>query len=201
MDQLKCLRVFVQVVADGSFAGAARHLDIAPAVATRALAELEAHLGARLLNRTTRRLALTEIGEAYLETARSVLAQLDEGDELASTATRQPGGTLRVACPPAFAVHQLAPVLPLFTQRFPRISVELAVPGPLAVADEGFDVSVLSVGGQAPQGAFVARPLAWSTFILCASPDYLSRQGVPQHPQDLAGHTAWPPPLQASGAS
>ena len=195
MDQLKCLRVFVQVVADGSFAGAARHLDIAPAVATRALAELEAHLGARLLNRTTRRLALTEIGEAYLETARSVLAQLDEGDELASTATRQPGGTLRVACPPAFAVHQLAPVLPLFTQRYPRISVELAVPGPLAVADEGFDVSVLSVGGQAPQGAFVARSLAWSTFILCASPDYLSRQGVPQHPQDLAGHTGVAPAI------
>lgn len=188
MDQLRCLRVFVQVVADGSFAAAARRLDMAPAVATRALAELEAHLGTRLLHRTTRRLALTDIGETYLETARSVLAQLDEGDALAGAATRQPGGTLKVACPPAFAVHQLARVLPLFTHTYPRIVVDLAVPGPLAVVDDAADLSILSVGGQAPQGEFVARPLARSTFVLCASPTYLRQRGVPHKPQDLVNH-------------
>ena len=188
MDQLRCLRVFVQVVADGSFAAAARRLDLAPAVATRALAELEAHLGTRLLHRTTRRLALTDIGETYLETARSVLAQLDEGDPLAGAATRQPGGTLKVACPPAFAVHQLARVLPLFTHTYPRIVVDLAVPGPLAVVDDAADLSILSVGGQAPQGDFVARPLARSTFLLCASPAYLRQRGVPHKPQDLVNH-------------
>lgn len=188
MDQLRCLRVFVQVVADGSFAAAARRLDMAPAVATRALAELEAHLGSRLLHRTTRRLALTDIGETYLETARSVLAQLDDGDALAGAATRQPGGTLRVACPPAFAVHQLARVLPVFAQAHPRIVVELTVPGPLTVVDDAADLSILSVGGQALHGDFVARPLAHSTFVLCASPAYLRQHGVPQDPQDLVNH-------------
>lgn len=188
MDQLRCLRVFVQVVADGSFAAAARRLDMAPAVVTRALAELEAHLGTRLLHRTTRRLALTDIGETYLETARNVLAQLDEGDALAGAATRQPGGTLKVACPPAFAVHQLARVLPVFTRKYSRIAVDLAIPGPLAVVDDAADLSILSVGGQAPQGDFVARPLARSTFVLCASTAYLCQRGVPHSPQDLVNH-------------
>lgn len=193
MDQLRCLRVFNQVVSQGSFAGAARALDLAPAVVTRCVAELEAHLGARLLNRTTRRLALTEVGETYLEGARQVLAQLDANDALAGAAVREPAGTLRVLCPPAFAVHQLAPVLPQFSARYPRIALELSLPGPLDAADDAFDVSVLSLGSQALQGAFVARPLALSTFVLCASPDYLRRCGTPQRPEDLAQHTGVAP--------
>jgi DNA-binding transcriptional LysR family regulator len=193
MDQIRCLRVFDQVVSQGSFAGAARALDLAPAVVTRCVAELEAHLGARLLNRTTRRLALTEVGATYLEGARQVLAQLDANDALAGSAVREPVGTLRVLCPPAFAVHQLAPVLPQFSARYPRISVELSLPGPLDAADDAFDVSVLSLGSQALQGAFVARPLALSTFVLCASPDYLRRRGEPEHPEDLAQHTGVAP--------
>ncbi|MFN4120854.1 LysR substrate-binding domain-containing protein [Acidovorax sp.] len=196
MDQLRCLRVFVQVVADGSFAAAARRLDLAPTVATRAVAELEAHLGARLLQRTTRRLALTEIGETYLETARNVLAQLDEADALAGAATRQPGGTVKLVCPPAFLVHQMAPVLPLFLAQHPRITVELvAAAGGLAVVDDAADLSILSVGGQPPEGDFVARPLGLSTFVLCASPAYLHRCGTPQVPEDLAAHQGVAPAL------
>ena len=193
MDQLRCLRVFSQVVAQGSFAGAARTLDLAPAVVTRCVAELEAHLGARLLNRTTRRLALTEVGEAYMEGARDVLARLDANDALAGAGVREPAGTLRVLCPPAFAVHQLAPVLPLFSARYPRIAMELSLPGPLDSADGAYDVSVLSLGSQSLQGEFVARPLAWSTFILCASPDYLRRCGTPQRPEDLIHHSGVAP--------
>jgi len=193
MDQLRCLRVFSQVVSQGSFAGAARTLDLAPAVVTRCVAELEAHLGARLLNRTTRRLALTEVGETYLAGARDVLAQLDANDALAGAAVREPAGSLRVLCPPAFAVHQLAPVLPVFSARYPRITVELSLPGPLDAADSAFDVSVLSLGSQALQGEFVARPLAFSNFILCASPDYLCRCGTPGAPEDLAHHTGVAP--------
>lgn len=193
MDQLRCLRVFNQVVSQGSFASAARTLDLAPAVVTRCVAELEAHLGARLLNRTTRRLALTEVGETYLAGAREVLAQLDAHDAMAGAAVREPAGTLRVVCPPAFAVHQLALVLPLFSARYPRIAVELSLPGPLDSADSAFDVSVLSLGSQALQGEFVARPLACSTFILCASPDYLRRRGIPEVPEALIHHTGVAP--------
>lgn len=193
MDQVRCLRVFSQVVAQGSFAGAARAMDLAPAVVTRCVAELEAHLGARLINRTTRRLALTEVGETYLQGAREVLAQLDANDALASESVKEPAGSLRVLCPPAFAVHQLAPVLPVFSARYPRIALELALPGPLDAADGGYDVSVLSLGAQPLQGEFVAKPLAWSTFILCASPEYLSRRGTPQHPHDLVHHSGVAP--------
>jgi DNA-binding transcriptional LysR family regulator len=193
MDQLRCLRVFSQVVAQGSFAGAARTLDLAPAVVTRCVAELEAHLGARLLNRTTRRLALTEVGEAYLEGAREVLERLEANDAMASAAVREPAGNLRVLCPPAFAVHQLAPVLPMFSSRYPRIAVELSLPGPLDSADSAYDVSVLSLGSQPLQGEFVARPLAWSTFILCASPDYLRRRGTPHRPEELIHHSGVAP--------
>lgn len=193
MDQLRSLRVFEQVVSQGSFAAAARALDLAPAVVTRCVAELEDHLGARLLNRTTRRLALTEVGEAYLEGARQVLAQLDACDAMASDAVREPAGTLRVLCPPAFAVHQLAPVLPLFSARHPRVAIELSLPGPLNAADQAFDVSVLSLGSQDLQGEFVARPLACSSFLLCASPEYLQRRGTPMRPQDLEQHAGVAP--------
>jgi DNA-binding transcriptional LysR family regulator len=146
-----------------------------------------------LLNRTTRRLALTEVGETYLAGARAVLAQLEANDALAGAAAREPAGSLRVLCPPAFAVHQLAPVLPQFSARYPRIAVELCLPGPLVTADSAFDVSVLSLGSQALQGEFVARPLAWSTFVLCASPDYVRRCGMPQRPEDLVHHTGVAP--------
>ena len=121
MDQLRALRVFAQVIEEGSFAGAARVLDLAPAVVTRAVSYLEDHLGARLLNRTTRKLALTEVGQDYLERAKHVLAELDDADALASVVNKTPNGTLRLLCPPAFATHQLVWHLPLVNKRFPSI--------------------------------------------------------------------------------
>ena len=114
MDQLKAMRVFARVIDEGSFAKAARAMDLAPAVVTRLVAELEEHLGARLINRTTRRLALTDIGESYLERTRGILADLDEAEALASASTAEPRGHLRVLVPPGFAVHQLAKHLPRF---------------------------------------------------------------------------------------
>lgn len=197
MDQLRSLRVFAQVIAEGSFAGAARTLDMAPAVVTRAIAELEEHLGARLLNRTTRSLALTEIGEAYLESARRVLCELDDADALAGSASSVPSGVLRVVCPPAFATHQLARHLPRFRALYPRIQLELAAPGPVDAAHENFDVSILSIGQQPLQGDFVARPLATSAFIICAAPGYLNQRGRPQHPEELLAHDGLLPDVAA----
>jgi DNA-binding transcriptional LysR family regulator len=197
MDQLRSLRVFVQVIAEGSFAGAARTLDLAPAVVTRAVADLEDHLGVRLLNRTTRSLALTEVGEDYLERAKRVLSELDDADALATAVNSAPSGNLRILCPPAFATHQLVRHLSVFRQRYPRIQLELSAPGPVGVADENFDVSILSIGQQPLQGDFVVRQLAASKFILCAAPAYLQRCGQPQHPQDLMQHEGLLPDVAA----
>jgi len=197
MDQLRALRVFAQVIAEGSFAGAARALDLAPAVVTRAVSDLEDHLGVRLLNRTTRSLALTEAGEDYLERAKRVLAELDDADALASAVHQAPSGTLRVLCPPAFATHQLVRRLPVFRQRFPGIHLELSAAGPVGAADENFDVSILSIGQQPLQGDFVVRPLASSTFVLCAAPAYLKRSGQLQQPEDLLQHDGLLPDVAA----
>lgn len=197
MDQLRSLRVFAQVVAEGSFAGAARTLDLAPAVVTRAVSDLEEHLGARLINRTTRRLALTEIGETYLESAKGVLADIDDADALAACANSEPSGSLRIVCPPAFATHQLAKCLPHFHKRYPRIQLELATPGPIAAADENFDISILSIGQQPLQGDFVVRQLASSSFVICAAPAYLDRCGRPQQPDDLLLHDGLLPAVAA----
>jgi DNA-binding transcriptional LysR family regulator len=188
MDQLRSLRVFAQVIAEGSFAGAARALDLAPAVVTRAVSDLEDHLGVRLLNRTTRSMALTEVGEDYLERAKRVLAELDDADSVASSVNSAPSGNVRILCPPAFATHQLVPRLPAFRQRFPRIRLELAAAGPVAAADEHFDVSVVSVGQQPLQGDFVIRPLASSRFVVCATPGYLAQRAPVLVPDDLLQH-------------
>jgi DNA-binding transcriptional LysR family regulator len=188
MDQLRSLRVFVQVMATGSFTKAAQALDMTPAVVTRAVADLEAHLGARLLNRTTRRLALTVVGEAYLDQAKRILMDLDDADALAGVSITQPRGRLRVICPPAFAVHQLARHLPRFRSLYPRIGLELEAPGPVGIANENFDVSILSVVQNSLQGDFIARQLACSSFIACAAPSYLARRGRPSHPDDLLQH-------------
>jgi DNA-binding transcriptional LysR family regulator len=197
MDQLRAVRVFLKVVAEGSFAGAARALDLAPAVVTRVVAELEAHLGTRLLQRTTRRIALTDAGAAYRERVQRIVAEFDDADAEAGQSTLRPGGTLRVLCPPAFAAHQLAAMLPRFRERFPQLGVELAASGAVEAADENFDVSIVSVGAQPMAGDFVARPLARSAFIVCASPAYLKRRGRPEVPDDLLQHDAVLPAVTA----
>ena len=196
MDQLRAIKVFVRVIDEGSFAGAARALDLAPAVITRLVAELEDHLGTRLLNRTTRRLALTEIGEAYLERARRILADVEEAAALAASATQEVRGLLRVLCPPAIAVHQLAKHLPKFHREYPLVTLEITSPGPVETVDDGYDLTIF-LTRDLPDGDFIARRLARSEFILCASPDYLDQRGRPEHPRDLKQHDALIPPTPA----
>jgi DNA-binding transcriptional LysR family regulator len=194
MDQLRAMRVFAKVVDEGGFAKAARVLDAAPPVVTRLVAELESHLGARLLNRTTRSIALTEVGEAYLEKVRSILIDIEEAEALASEATTEPRGHLRILCPPAVAVHQLAKHLPRFRDAHPHVTVEIAAPGPVETLDEAYDLTIIAVRGGL-QGDFVARRLARSEVVACASPEYLDRRGRPTHPSELAAHDALMPPL------
>lgn len=194
MDLMRAMKVFVRVVDEGGFAKAARALDLAPPAVTRIVADLEAHLNARLLNRTTRSIALTEVGEAYLEKVRNILVEVEESEALADEGTREPRGHLRVLCPPAIAVHQLAKHLARFSARHPQVSIELHSPGPVETVDESYDLTIIAVR-TALQGDYVARLLARSEVVTCASPEYLDRRGRPHHPRELATHDALVPPI------
>ena len=188
------MRVFARVVDEGSFAAASRALDLAPAVVTRVVAELEEHLGARLMNRTTRRLALTEVGDDYLLRVRQILADVDEAEVLVGNATSEPRGHLRVLVPPALAVHQLAKHLGRFRQLYPQVTVELHSPGPVETLDEAYDLTLVA-SRQPLSGEFIARRLARTEVVLCASPEYLDRRGRPTHPDELRHHDTLLPPI------
>jgi DNA-binding transcriptional LysR family regulator len=196
MDHLRAMKVFLRVIDEGGFAKAARALDMAPPVVTRVVAELEAHLGARLLNRTTRRIALTEIGESYCEKARQILIDFEEAEALASEATKDPRGHLRLLVPPAVAVHQLAKHLPSFRRQYPLVSLEIVAPGAVESVDEDFDITILAQRNPL-EGDFIARRLARSEVILCASPEYLDKRGRPLHPRELVHHEALIPPISS----
>ena len=196
MDQLKAMKVFVRVVDEGGFAKAARALDMAPPVVTRMVAELENHLGARLLNRTTRSISLTEVGEQYVDKVRGILADLGDADTLASEGTRLPRGHLRLLCSPAVAVHQLAKHLPRFQAQYPQVTLEIASPGVVETVDEAFDLTIFA-RREAPDGEFIARRLARTEVVVCASPEYLDRRGRPQHPSELKAHESVIPPISS----
>lgn len=194
MDQLRAMKVFAKVAEEGGFAKAARSLDMAPPVVTRMVAELEQHLGARLLNRTTRSIALTEVGEQYLDKVRQILLGIEESEALAAENTKVPRGHLRVLCPPAVAVHQLAKHLPRFQAEYPQVTLELHSPGPVDTVSEQHDLTIFA-SRDAPDGDFIARRLARTEVVVCASPEYLDRRGRPEHPRELVDHEAIIPPL------
>jgi DNA-binding transcriptional LysR family regulator len=195
VDQLRAVRTFLEVVDRGGFAGAARAMAQSPAVVTRLVADLEQHLGTRLLNRTTRSVALTQAGQAYAAQTRPLLAALEQADAQARAATALPQGRLRVQVPPSFAVHQLAKALPAFRSRCPGVTLEIVASGPVASVDERCDLSIIVTQGEELDGDFVARPLARSELVLCASPEYIERFSRPGHPRDLASHDVLVPPI------
>lgn len=187
MDRLLSMRVFERVVDEGSFAAAARALDLSAPVVTRLVADLEEHLGTRLLQRSTRRLALTDAGQAYLARVRHILQDIDEAHAVTSAHTRELEGTLRLHAPPALATHVIAPLLAGFRERYPRIRVDLEVESPREPPIEEFDITLIG----APDGFdadIVARKVGESEAILVASPSYIQRMGSPQTPADLARH-------------
>lgn len=186
MDRLQTMRVFARVIDEGGFAAAARALDLSPPAVTRMVSDLEAHLGVRLIQRTTRRLALTDAGEAYLERVRQILGELDEAEALARSETTQPRGTLRLLCGPSFSTHYLCNLVPEYQRRHPQVRIELDALQATTV-DEAYDLTIL-VTAQPLQGSFVARPLAKSEVILCASPQYLRTMPPIRRPRDLNAH-------------
>ncbi|MGJ7490921.1 LysR substrate-binding domain-containing protein [Variovorax sp. ZT4R33] len=187
MDRLRAFEVFVTVVARGSFTKAADALDTSPANVTRYVNELETHLGTRLLNRSSRRLSLTEGGEALYERARSILEDVAETEALAGTASLQPRGRLRVNAPLSFGVLVLAPLWPRFMARYPEVELDIVlIDRVVDIVDEGYDLAIrISRSGST---SHIARRLSRSRNIVCASPAYLATHGMPMVPADLAQH-------------
>lgn len=187
MDRLQSMRVFQQVVDDGSFAAAARKFDMSAAVVTRLVGDLEDHLGVRLLQRTTRRLALTDAGETYLARVRHILTDIDEAHAAAQAHAQEMSGTIRIMTPPVFAVHVLAPLVAEFGRRYPKVVLDIHVDSPLVPPVEDYDLTLLGAADTFDAN-IIARPIASSDGILCASPDYLRRNGTPAQPEDLPQH-------------
>jgi DNA-binding transcriptional LysR family regulator len=198
MDRLLSMRVFQRVVDDGGFAAAARALDMSPATVTRLFGDLEQHLGARLMQRTTRKLALTEAGEVYLLRVRSILNEIDDAESAVGTSTQELQGTVHVLASPVLASYFLAPHIATWRQQHPKVALEIAVdPFPQRRVDE-FDVTFMAVDEEY-DGNVVARPLATTEWILCAAPSYLQRRGIPHLPQDLQHHDYLKFPRQQGG--
>lgn len=187
MDRLQSMRVFQQVVDDGSFAAAARKFDMSSAVVTRLVGDLEDHLGVRLLQRTTRRLALTDAGETYLARVRHILNDIDEAHAAAQAHAQEMSGTIRIMTPPVFAVHVLAPLVAEFGRRYPKVVLDIHVDSPLVPPVEDYDLTLLGAADTFDAN-IIARPIASSDGVLCASPDYLRRNGTPERPEDLPQH-------------
>lgn len=187
MDRLQSMRLFQQVVDDGSFAAAARKFDMSAAVVTRLVGDLEAHLGVRLLQRTTRRLALTDAGIAYLARLRHILSDIDEAHAAAQAHVQEMSGVIRILAPPLFGVHVLAPLVAEFGRRYPHVVLDIHVDSPQLPPIEDYDLTLLGAADTFDAN-IIARPIASSDGILCASPGYLREHGTPQQPEDLAGH-------------
>lgn len=192
------MRVFQRVVDDGGFAAAARTLDLSPATVTRLFGDLEQHLGARLMQRTTRKLALTAAGEVYLLRVRSILNEIDDAEAAVGTSTQELQGTVHVLASPVLASYFLAPHIAAWRRQHPKVALEIAIdPFPEQRVDE-FDVTFMAVDEEY-DGNVVARALSTTDWILCAAPSYLQRAGTPQQPQDLLHHDFLKFPRQQGG--
>ena len=190
MDQLQAMRVFVSVAEIGSMAGAARALDIAPAVVTRQVAQLENHLGARLLQRNSRRLVLTEVGQEYRRRATAILAKVEAAAAEVSLSSRAVTGRLRLTANSALLSHALMPLLPAFRRRYPELQLAVEARDDADRPDASADLTLLTARMGSLDGNFIARLLARTEVVLCASPSYLRTHGTPLHPQGLADQEA-----------
>lgn len=187
MDRLLAMQVFSAVVEAGAFARAADRLTLSTSAVSRHVADLERHLGARLLQRSTRRLSLTETGAAYYERCRQILADVDEAESLAADAEARPHGLLRVSLPHSFGLAYVAPLLPDFCARYPELELEVGFSDRVVdLVAEGIDLA-LRIGLDL-RTTLVARRLATIRIVPCAAPDYLARRGSPATPADLKQH-------------
>ena len=186
-DVLTGMRVYTSVVDAGSFAKAAEKLDLSRGMTSRYVAQVEAHLGVRLLNRTTRRLSLTEAGHDYYQRATQILGLVEEAERAAMDEAAEPRGTLRINTSVSFGVRHLGDAINAYLRRYPQVKVDMTLNDRVVdLVEEGFDLAV-RIARQIDPG-LVARPITRARLVACASPDYLKHHGVPKSPSDLASH-------------
>lgn len=187
MDKTQEMATFVAVVEAGSFVAAADALGLSKAAVSRHVGELERRLGTRLLQRTTRRLSLTDDGQRFHARAKELLAAIDEAESEMTSRSAEPTGLLRINAPLSFGVRHLAPLWGRFAAAYPKVSLEIDLNDRVVdLIEEGYDLAVRITN--LPSSQLVSRQLASSRMVLCASPDYLARHGVPAHPRELAAH-------------
>jgi LysR family transcriptional regulator for bpeEF and oprC len=187
MDRLQAMAVFVRVVESGGFTRAAEVLRMPKATVTTLVQQLEAHLGVKLLNRTTRRVNVTPDGAAYYERCARILAEVDDTETALRRTNGAVSGRLRVDVPATFGRRVLMPALPDFIARYPDVRLEVGCGDrPVDLIEEGVDCVVR--GGDPGDESLVARRVGELEFVCCATPAYLAAHGVPEHPRDLAQH-------------
>lgn len=188
MDRLTAMEMFVRVVSAKSFSAAARQLGVSKSVVSKAVAELEDRLRAQLLNRTTRQMSLTEVGQAYYERCISILEQVSETEQLVTSGSRCPRGLLRVSAPMTFSVLNLGWPLSDFMEQYPELSLELTLNDRVVdIVEEGFDLAI-RISRRLKDSNLIAVKLSSSRTVTCASPKYLEQFGEPKHPRDLLQH-------------
>ena len=187
MDRIDTMNAFVSVVTEGSFARAAERLDISPQLVSKYVSQLEEHLGTRLLNRTTRKVSVTEAGTAYFQRAQQVLNDIDDMENELGDLQHSVRGLLRINAPVSFAIQHMASVLTAYRAAFPEVQVDLQLNDrKVDIVQEGFDIALRI--GQLKSSSLIARRIAPVRLSICASPDYLARQGIPSHPDELKQH-------------
>lgn len=187
MDRFTDMQTFVRVAETGSISGAAERLGIAKSAVSRRLAELEGRLGVQLFHRTTRRLSLTDSGRSFYEHCVRILEEVDEAELSVAAAHREVRGALRVALPLSFGLLHLAPAIQEFMRRHPAVEFDLDFNDrQVDLVREGFDVAIRIA--QLADSSLMARRLAPIRHVVCGSPDYFARHGIPRHPADLARH-------------
>lgn len=187
MDRLAAMAVFVEAVDQGSLSAAGRRLGLPLATVSRRLSELETHIGTRLLVRSTRQLALTDAGQAYLGACRRILEEVGEAERAAAGEYAAPRGELVVAAPMVFGRMHVLPLIGAFLRQYPDVDVRLVLGDrPLNLLDEHVDLAVRI--GALPDSSLVAVRVGEVRRVVCASPGYLAERGVPERPDDLVGH-------------
>src|SRR5512132_113051 len=186
-DSLYEMSVFSKVISAGSLSAAGRDLGVSTAVISRRLAALEARLGVRLVNRTTRRLALTDEGASYHDACTRILGEIEAADAAAAARRVEPQGVLKVALPASFGHKHIAPLIPPFAARFPKIELVLSLSDrTVNMVEEGFDLAIRI--GELQDSSLAARKLAPNRRVVCASPGYLKAHKAPHTPDDLTRH-------------
>jgi DNA-binding transcriptional LysR family regulator len=187
LDRFVGMAVFAKVVESVSFAAAARHFDISPAMVTKHVRRLEERLGVRLLNRTTRRVSATEVGQNYYERCLRILSEVEDAERAASDLQAAPRGLLRVTTSVSFGAHQLAPAIADYLVAYPDVSVDLILQhNYVDLVEERIDLAIRL--GQLSDSSLIARKLYAIEMVLCATPGYLAANGTPQQPRDLVKH-------------